>query len=169
MVEAPDPQHKTSTESPAISSMLSLTHGEWLNIKIPQISPKESGPKWKIPHRSMFDFWKINRCVYPSEWRGSKGRHILTESDRRSEPHPRELTQIKISIRSAVTGGKNVNIDCRDKSALLWVYSEIWQSQTEKYLALMYHCLALLGMQDKNICHFRWLGPNVWWNISQIQ
>ena len=63
--------------------------------------PKESGSIWKfhrfhpkrvapnekmIPNKSVFDTWIPSRECTWGEKRGSKGRNILTDSDRRSDP-----------------------------------------------------------------------------------
>ena len=56
---------------------------------------------------------------------GLKGGTSLLTLTGGVTPPPPELTQIKTSIRSAVTGRENVNIDRNDKSAFLWTFSAI--------------------------------------------
>ena len=64
-----------------------MTQKEWLNLKI---LPKQSVSKRKI-HTQQEYVWHLKtqpEGVPEVKKRGSKGRHIPTDSDRRSAPHP---------------------------------------------------------------------------------
>ena len=63
------------------------------SIKFSQKWPKKCGSIWKFhKYYPMFDILIPNQRVYLMWKRGSKRRHIPTDSDRRSDPHPHPTT-----------------------------------------------------------------------------